>query len=109
MEEFYSKLSKEELIRVAINLQNRLSEKDKEIQLLKSLKIEPQPINIRVTPIEEYVEGNPRREEIWNILSNPDKFRLSEGDIIFLKSIVDKVGLSAKQSRWLEGIKIRGK
>jgi hypothetical protein len=109
MEEFYSKLSKEELIRVVINLKKRLSEKEKELEILRNKKDAPQPINIKVTPIEEYVSGNPRRKEIYNIISNSDLYRLSEKDIKFLNSIVDKVGLSQKQKTWLEGIKKRVK
>ena len=109
MEEFYNKLSKEELIRVAINLKKRLSEKEKELVILRNKKDNPQPINIKVTPIEEYIVGNPRRKDIHNIVSNPNLYKLSEKDINFLKSIVDKVGLSQKQSKWLEGIKKRVK
>lgn len=107
MEEFYNKLSKEELITVVINLQNRLSDKDKEIEILRAKKDAPQPINIKVTPIETFLDKNPRRREIHHILSNSSMYKLSEAEVKFLKSIVDKVGLSPKQTQWLNSIKKR--
>ena len=109
MEQYYSKLTKKELIKVAINLKNRLAEKEIELELLRNKKNTPQPINIKVTPLEEYIVDNPRREEIYNIVSTPNLYRLSEKDIQFLNSIINKVGLSQKQNDWLEGIKNRVK
>lgn len=109
--EFYEKLTKEELIKVIGNLLLRNSKLEEDNIILKERKDTVREIKViqRIIPLDEYIKDNPRREEICSILSNPDNYRLSENDIQFLTGIVEKVGLSAKQSSWLEGIKTRGK
>ena len=105
----YSKLSKEDLIKVIGNLNLRLLKLEEETLNLKRKKDAPQPINIvnKQITMRDVLKSNPRGDDIFHMLDNPNMYRLSLRDVEFLTSIGSKVGLSDKQIQWFDCIKKR--